>query len=571
MKKSSLTTAVVAGLAGVAGLVNVSNALNVNPDGLGQVLIYPYYTVNAGNSTLVSVVNTTDDVKAVKVRFLEGRNSQEVLDFNLYLSPFDVWTGAVIDRGNGTGPAYLITNDNSCTVPRIKNNPQYPNGVPFVNFEYANNNDDGGPYEVERTREGHIEMIEMGRVVNNGDASEFAPEPTVGSRSAIDREANPAQFAAAALATAAVHNQNTGIPNNCARIEQAWSAGGQWAFDANLDIDTPNGGLFGAGSIIDTSNGTNLAYNADAIEGFFVSESFANLHANPGTVDPTLADAQSSDAGEATAVIFDNGQLLQFTYVGALAGRDAVSAVFMHNEIYNEFNTSAGVEADSEWVITFPTKRLHVEEIDQFDKLPFTSDYLGDDAPYNNLIGACEPIAVSFYDREERVPGNIPDELIFSPPPPNVEAPGLNLCFEAQVVTFNQPTAGEVLTGNDPSAILGSFFPRNLNLCQVYNNDGTCQGGTFVEGWLRMQLGNGINNFLPTEFGDPTTGANILVGLPATGFWAANYVNNAAQPGLLATYSGLHRHRGDRDPVIGTVIGPGGDGLYTFSEGGSAL
>jgi hypothetical protein len=563
MKKSSLTTAVVAGLAGVAGLVNVSNALNVNPDGLGQVLIYPYYTVNAGNTTLVSVVNTTDDVKAVKVRFLEGRNSQEVLDFNLYLSPFDVWTGAVIDKGNGSGPAYLITTDRTCTVPAIP-----AAGEPFKNYEYALNNDDGGPYEVERTREGHIEMIEMGRVVDNGDVSAAAPAPTAGSTSAIDRQANPAPFTGAALARAAVHSQTTGIPNNCALLQNAWRAGGQWLSNANLDIDTPNGGLFGAGSIVDVSNGTNLAYNADAIEGFFVSESFANLHAAPGTVDPTLADAQSSDAGEATAVIFDNGQLLQFTYTGILAGRDAVSAVFMHNEIYNEYNTSSTVDADSEWVITFPTKRLHVEELDNFDKLPFTSDYLGDDEPYDDLIGACEPIDVSFYNREERVPGNIPTDLIFSPPPPNVEAPGLNLCFEAQIVTFNQPTAGEVLVGNDPSAILGSYYPRNLNLCQTYNNDGTCQGGTFTEGWLRMQLGNGVNNFLPVAAGgeDPTTGANILVGLPATGFWAANYVNAQAQPGLLATYSGLHKHRGDRDARIGTVTGPNGDGLYEFVE-----
>jgi hypothetical protein len=566
MKKSSLTTAVVAGIAGVAGLVNVSNALNVNPDGLGQVLIYPYYTVNGGNSTLLSVVNTTDDVKAVKVRFLEGRNSQEVLDFNLYLSPFDVWTGAVIDRGNGSGPAYLISGDNSCTVPRIKGNPQFPNGVPFVNYEYADNNDDGGPYIVERTREGHVEMIEMGRVVNNGDVSAASPSPTVGSTSAVDRQTNPAGFTAAALATAAVHNQTTGIPNNCTLIENAWRTGGIWATNSDLDIDTPNGGLFGAGAIIDTANGTNLSYNPDAIEGFFVSESFQNLHANPGTVDPTLADAQSSDLGEATAVIFENGDLIQQTYVGVFAGRDAVSAVFMHNEIYNEYNTNVGIDADSEWVITFPTKRLHVEEPLTLDKLPFTSDYLGDDAPYTDLIGACETIDVSFYNREEKVPGQIPTDLIFSPPPPNVEAPGLTLCYEAQVVTFNQPTVGEVLFGDDPSAVLGASFARNLNLCQVYNNDGSCQGGgTFVEGWLRMQLGNGINNFLPVGDGlaDPESGENILVGLPATGFWAANYVNAGAQPGLLANYSGLHKHRGDREAVVG-VVSPDGD-LWQFT------
>ena len=107
MKKNSLTTAVVAGIAGVAGLASVSNAVNLNPDGLGQVLIYPYYTVNAGNSTLLSVVNTTDEVKAVKVRFLEALNSREVLDFNLYLSPFDVWTGAVIPASGVIGTATM--------------------------------------------------------------------------------------------------------------------------------------------------------------------------------------------------------------------------------------------------------------------------------------------------------------------------------------------------------------------------------------------------------------------------------------------------------------------------------
>ena len=133
MKKNSLTTALLAGLAGAAGLVTTANAVNLNPDGLGQVLIYPFYTVDGGNNTQISVVNTTNRVKAVKVRFLEARNSKEVLDFNLYLSPFDVWTGATVSppvERFATGPATLITSDNSCTVPRI------PAGVavPFRNY-----------------------------------------------------------------------------------------------------------------------------------------------------------------------------------------------------------------------------------------------------------------------------------------------------------------------------------------------------------------------------------------------------------------------------------------------------
>jgi len=99
MKRTSLTTAVIAGIAGVAGISNMASAVYLNNDGLGQVLIYPYYTVNAGNSTIVTVVNTTAAGKAIKVRFLEAYNSREVLDFNLYMSPLDVWTAQVVPVG----------------------------------------------------------------------------------------------------------------------------------------------------------------------------------------------------------------------------------------------------------------------------------------------------------------------------------------------------------------------------------------------------------------------------------------------------------------------------------------
>jgi hypothetical protein len=119
MKKNTLNTAVLASLAGVAGIANISNAVNINPDGTGQVLVYPYYTVNGGNQTLLSVVNTTNLGKAVKVRILEGRNSFEVLDFNLYLSPEDVWTAGIFSSdlvGSTTGGASIRTFDRSCTL-----------------------------------------------------------------------------------------------------------------------------------------------------------------------------------------------------------------------------------------------------------------------------------------------------------------------------------------------------------------------------------------------------------------------------------------------------------------------
>jgi len=53
MNRKNLTAAVLAGLAGIAGIAGTAQAVNLNPDGLGQVLIYPYYTTNGGNDTLL--------------------------------------------------------------------------------------------------------------------------------------------------------------------------------------------------------------------------------------------------------------------------------------------------------------------------------------------------------------------------------------------------------------------------------------------------------------------------------------------------------------------------------------
>jgi hypothetical protein len=93
-KQKALFAAIAA--AGALAATGAANAVYVNNDGPGQALIYPYYTARDGASSLLSVVNTTVDAKAVEVRLLEGKNSREVLDFNLFLSPYDIWTGAVI-------------------------------------------------------------------------------------------------------------------------------------------------------------------------------------------------------------------------------------------------------------------------------------------------------------------------------------------------------------------------------------------------------------------------------------------------------------------------------------------
>ena len=117
MKRNTLTTAVLAGLTGVAGMASVANAVNVNPDGIGQVLLYPYYSARGGNDTVISIVNTTESSKAVKIRFIEALNSREVLDFNIYMSPFDVWAAGITE--DAAGGAKLLFSDTTCTAPYL--------------------------------------------------------------------------------------------------------------------------------------------------------------------------------------------------------------------------------------------------------------------------------------------------------------------------------------------------------------------------------------------------------------------------------------------------------------------
>jgi hypothetical protein len=83
MRKSALSVAIDDSLTGWSP--RSAAPVEPNPDVFGQVLIYPYYTMGGAES-----MPPRDG--PVKVRFLEGYNSREVRDFNLYLSPHDVWT-----------------------------------------------------------------------------------------------------------------------------------------------------------------------------------------------------------------------------------------------------------------------------------------------------------------------------------------------------------------------------------------------------------------------------------------------------------------------------------------------
>lgn len=478
MKRNSLTTAVVAGIAGVAGFAGLASAVELNPDGLGQVLLYPYYTVNKGQDTMLSVVNTTDVGKAVKVRFLEGYNSREVLDFNLFLSAHDVWTAVVTTTGDNAG-GRISTEDSSCTYPKVGNigSPQ-----PFRTAAFDGtgaNPADSGPHDITRTREGYFEIISMGDIRDGS--------PTSGRITHVQGS-----------------GPNEGVPPGCAAVNNSNVVG---------DLDPPSGGLFGAASIINVNEGTLFGYNADAIDGF----TNRVLFSASSDLTPSLQDANTAPTETnlvARAYVFINGSLVQADYA---RGVDAVSAVYMSDAIYNEYIVGAGLGANTDWVVTFPTKRFYVDGglYSPTPRLPFVERFAGGES---NVT-----VQPSLFDQEEGYT-TAPDD--FSPP---ISTQPNALPFEVNVISFLSDTEA-----GDPSGVFGSVLRPNI---KPYGD----------AGWLKLDLASGDGgHYLPGGVAPDGVTPVVFNGLPTTGFYGFNVINENAQPGKLANYSGLFRHRASR-------------------------
>ena len=97
-------------------------------------------------------------------------------------------------------------------------------------------NADGGPTGITRTREGYVEIIEMGTVTNDHQAT-----------------------------LNAITHDSRGVPSNCAQLVEAWTTGGYWNANAATDIGVPTGGLYGVESIINVAEGLMYTINATAI------------------------------------------------------------------------------------------------------------------------------------------------------------------------------------------------------------------------------------------------------------------------------------------------------------------
>jgi len=117
-KPLGLVAAVAAASAGYAGVVNAAASVAAETE-LGDLALVPYYTVMDGYSTGVNIINSSDRTQVLKFRFRRAVDSMDALDFNVVLSPEDMYTG-FLGQGEG-GKIFWTSNDNSCVAPGYGN------------------------------------------------------------------------------------------------------------------------------------------------------------------------------------------------------------------------------------------------------------------------------------------------------------------------------------------------------------------------------------------------------------------------------------------------------------------
>ncbi|WP_027949665.1 hypothetical protein [Haliea salexigens] len=418
-KPLGLVAAVAAATAGYNGVANAQLELAASSD-LGNLALIPYYTVRDGNVTGVHLTNTSDSTQVVKVRLRRGTDSMDALDFNLILSPKDVWTGFLAAEGENV---VFNTTDSSCTAPATVNGKFTMPGIYRADAD-----------------EGYIEIIGMGQPL-----TETAP-----------------------IAVSAKHGAE-GVPASCTFVRDN--------FFANGSPGTTRGVVDGATSVqrvpVGTEGATTLALNEyeapdNALKvSYFVRDAgsgreFGNsaTHIANFLVEPSITNQQFG--------LF-SGDLLGFDYpdlnggTGAGIDRDRfkeLRAVLGGASVINDWSANADLNVGTDWVITFPgqytmldlphyfASLLTAGEADPDDRIPCNAGLPLPDGVFAGLTGACDhrdiPAVATFdvYDREEQQRSQPDGELVVSPALPGQVVQTL-LPFEVNVVQWGaEPVLG---------------------------------------------------------------------------------------------------------------------------------
>lgn len=442
--------------------------LVTSPAGAGHILVVPYFNTQGTNATLLNITNTdTVNGKAMKVRFRSGANSDDVFDFQLYLSPGDVWTANM--AADSTGVTRMLTTDKSCTLPPSINQAFVLDRLPpqFTAAEKA-----------AWTREGYIEILNMADV----------PPQAITATGAVGSGAN-------ALFTATKHV--AGVAPCTAATMNTLMAEPLTAADAyGLGFRAPSGKVFANWMIVDVLNSGSYSGEATSIIASSAAIDPVTLQRIPGrgnivffpqvgsnavnvdfhTADPSLRSTFGAGAaqvqngsggaysnGALTAPIIQAAQFdlpdLSTPYV-LLAVPDNLDPIrqagwlsdsIAANAIRNEYFTDPTVGAVTDWTFTMATRRYHVAvdyrqatAVRAFTNYSTTWPWQYFNAS-NTTIGSDKKVCVvtgspTVWNREE---GTVTSGFVISPGTSSV----FQLCGETSVLSFNTGTAAQSALG----------------------------------------------------------------------------------------------------------------------------
>lgn len=464
-----------------------SLAVRVSTTGTGQVLLFPYYTTQNGNTSLISLVNTTRQGKAVRVNFRETRGGYVVAQLNVYLSAGDVWTAAVVGSSGGTR---LVSNDVTCTTPVVAAVP--PGVSPGLDFSlppYQAQVDFEATKTPDPRREGYVEVIEMATI------------PLI---------------------------TRTGIfITHVAGVAPCGHGMKELTYEPPAaDLSPPSGGLTGTLSIVNVGQGMLVSTAATALENFWLT--------GPGASAPRVWAANATQPGLDSGgdkEAFLHGINTYYTQGSpTLSARfakslDAVSAVLMIGSVYSEHAYTADGTIATTMVVTMPTKPYYIRSGDRG---------MFENAWNDTTAKSCDTISLVSYDREENT-FSTPD---FGLLPPRDHP---QMCFVANVHPLAHGGVDSlgfpVATGVPDATFLGANAPFALPAVQDRWRSVVAPGRE--GGWLELAFTTPTANLKPLDASTVqiTNGKPELVkivgtmyGLPAIGFTLSQSAYKAGSP-----------------------------------------
>ncbi|WCM94001.1 cell surface protein [Acidovorax sp. NCPPB 2350] len=519
-----------------------ATGLQLSQGGNGHSLVVPYFNAQNGNMTVLHVVNTdTVHGKLAKVRFRSAANSDDILDFQVFLSPGDVWTAAVTADANGV--ARLTTGDGTCTLPALTRNVAQP----FVTDRLSTLAGD----IANQTREGYVEIFNMANIDSNAIYG-------------ANRNANSALYTAIKHVSGTAPCTATALNATLANITTEAQA-------RQLGLDTPTAGLLGDWYIINVAQSTTFSGAATAVtatggtgagagRGNFVHFPQNSTQAptpETFTADPLFRVAYTRTGANAevttSALRAANYDLPDLSTPYTLnAGGTAVvdTRVQAYNltralsvtSITNQYANDPTITAKTDWVFSMPTRRYSVAanygagattaaNYRLFTVLDtgsatntLATNYAAWFAPENTALQGglicVNSSSQSFFDREETTTTT---GAVFSPG----TVSQTRFCGETSVLSFADAN----------TSVLGASVARQ-----------NVASGSFVNGWSVVGTGNSFTTTLGPVYGATAGTANAVqynsqAGLPILGASFIKLTNPQAAAGTVGTYGITWPHR----------------------------